>query len=55
LFADRFADSLRVAIVDPAVRAIDHEAGPVDAVSDNTDFLDLPRCFRELTDLYDRP
>ena len=37
------------------VRAIDHEAGPVDAVSDNTDFLDLPRCFRELTDLYDRP
>jgi hypothetical protein len=55
LFADRFVDSLRAAITDPEVRAIDHEAGPVDAVSDNTDFLDLPRCFRELTDLYDRP
>ena len=55
LFADRFVDSLRAAITDPAVRGIDHEAGPVDAVSDNTDFLDLPRCFRELTDLYDRP
>jgi hypothetical protein len=48
-------DSLRAAITDPAIRAIDHEAGSVDAVSDNTDFLDLPRCFRELTDLYDRP
>lgn len=55
LFADRFVDSLRAAITDPEVRAVDHEAGPVDAVSDNTDFLDLPRCFRELTDLYDRP
>jgi hypothetical protein len=55
LFADRFVDSLRAAITDPAVRAIDHEAGSVDAISDNTDFLDLPRCFRELTDLYDRP
>jgi hypothetical protein len=55
LFADRFVDSLRAAITDPEVRTIDHEAGPVDAVSDNTDFLDLPRCFRELTDLYDRP
>ncbi|MDX6400704.1 MAG: hypothetical protein QOF27_1310 [Gaiellaceae bacterium] len=54
LFADRFVDSLRGAITDPAVRAIDHEAGSVDAISDNTDFLDLPRCFRELTDLYDR-
>ena len=55
LFADRFVDSLRAAITDPAVRGIDHEAGPVDALSDNTDFLDLPRCFRELADLYDRP
>jgi hypothetical protein len=55
LFADRFVDSLRAAITDPEVRAIDHEAGSVDAVSDNTDFLDLPRCFRKLADRYDRP
>ena len=55
LFADRFVDSLRAAITDPEVRVIDHEAGPVDAVSDNTDFLDLPRCFRKLADRYDRP
>lgn len=54
LFADRFVDSLRAAITDPAVGAIDHETGSVDAISDNTDFLDLPARFRELTDLYDR-
>jgi hypothetical protein len=54
LFADRFVDALRNAIVDPGLRAIDHEAGAVDCVSDNVDFLDQPSLFRELVGLYDR-
>jgi hypothetical protein len=55
LFADRVVDALRNAIADPTLRAVDHQAGPVDSVSDNVDFLDQPRLFRELLDLYDRP
>jgi hypothetical protein len=55
LFADRFVEALRAAIVDPVVRPIGHDAGSVDAVSDNTDLLDQPLLFRELTGLYDRP
>jgi hypothetical protein len=54
LFADRFVDALRKAIVDPGLRAVDHQAGPVDSVSDNVDFLDQPSLFRELVGLYDR-
>jgi hypothetical protein len=54
LFADRFVEALRDAIVDPVVRGIGHDAGSVDAVSDNTDVLDQPTLFRELTGLYDR-
>jgi hypothetical protein len=54
LFADRFVDALRHAIVDPGLRAVDHQAGAVDSVSDNVDFLDQPSLFRELVDLYDR-
>lgn len=55
LFADRFVNALRKAIVDPNLRAVDHQAGPVDSVSDNVDFLDQPSLFRELVGLYDRP
>lgn len=54
LFADRFVEALRAAIVDPVLRGVAHDAGSVDAVSDNVDLLDQPRLFRELTDLYDR-
>jgi hypothetical protein len=55
LFADRFVNALRRAIVDPNLGAVDHQAGPVDSVSDNVDFLDQPSLFRELVGLYDRP
>ena len=55
LFADRFVNALRRAIVDPNLRAVDHQAGAVDSVSDNVDFLDQPSLFRELVGLYDRP
>jgi hypothetical protein len=54
LFADRFVEALRAAIVDPVLRTVAHHAGSVDALSDNVDLLDQPRLFRELTDLYDR-
>jgi Domain of unknown function (DUF4037) len=54
LFADRFVDALRKAIVDPGLRAVDHRAGGVDSLSDNVDFLDQPSLFRELVGLYDR-
>jgi hypothetical protein len=54
LFADRFADALRAATVDPAVREVDHRAASVDVVSDNTDVLCAPSLFRALTHLYDR-
>jgi hypothetical protein len=54
LFADRFVDVLRNAIADPSLRAIDHQAGAVDSVSDNVDFLEQPSLFREVVALYDR-
>ena len=54
LFADRFVDALRKAIVYPGLRAVDHQAGAVDSVSDNVDFLEEPSLFRELVGLYDR-
>jgi hypothetical protein len=54
LFADRFVEALRAATVDPVLRSVTHQSGPVDAVSDNVDFLDQPGLFRELTGLYDR-
>jgi hypothetical protein len=55
LFADRIVDALRAAITDPTVRAVDHAAGSIDAVSDNVDVLTQPRLWRQLAGLYDRP
>jgi Domain of unknown function (DUF4037) len=52
LDADRFVDALRDAVADPAV---EHLAGAIDAVSDNTDVLTRPSLWRELVGLYDRP
>jgi hypothetical protein len=54
LFADRVVDALRAAIADPELRAIDHEAGAVDAVSDNTDVLTRPGLWGGLGGLYGR-
>jgi hypothetical protein len=54
LFADRLVDALREAIADPALRAIDHQAGSVDSVSDSVDFLEQPSLFRAVVALYDR-
>jgi hypothetical protein len=51
---NRFVDALREAITDPEVRAIEHEAGPIDAVSDNTDVLTRPPLWRSLRALYER-
>ncbi len=55
LFADRLVEALRAAITDPAVRAVAHDAGSVDAISDNVDLLTRPKLWRELAGLYDRP
>jgi hypothetical protein len=52
--SNRFVDALRAAIKDAAVAAIDHEAGAIDAVSDNADVLTRPRLWRSLSPLYDR-
>ncbi len=52
LFADRFVDALRAAVRDEDVRAIDHEAGAIDAVSDNTDVLTRPYVRRRVATLY---
>jgi hypothetical protein len=52
--SNRFVDALRAAIRDAAVAAIDHEAGAIDAVSDNTDVLTRPRLWRSLSPLYER-
>jgi hypothetical protein len=54
LGGDRFVDALRAAISDTDVLAIEHDAGSIDAVSDNTDFLTRPFLWRQLKDLYDR-
>jgi Domain of unknown function (DUF4037) len=54
LFADRFVDALRDAVSDPEVRAVEHLAGSIDAVSDNVDVLTEPRVWRELAGLYHR-
>jgi Domain of unknown function (DUF4037) len=53
LNANRFVDALRAAITDPEVRGIEHEAGPINAVSDNTDVLTRPQLWRRLRSLYD--
>jgi Domain of unknown function (DUF4037) len=55
LFADRFVEALRAAIADADVRAIDHEAGSIDAVSDNTDVLTAPDLWRGLAGLWRAP
>lgn len=54
LFAYRFVDALRDAISDQDVREIDHQAGSIDSVSDNTDVLTRPYVWRRLAGLYDR-
>jgi hypothetical protein len=51
---ERFSDALHRAIGDPELRAIEHHAGAVDAVSDNTDVLTSPLVWRQLVGLYDR-
>lgn len=48
LFADRFVEALRAAIEDPELRSIDHEAGGIDAITDNTDVLSDPRLWRRV-------
>jgi hypothetical protein len=50
LFADRFVDALRAAITDPGLSSIDHDAGSIDAVSDNTDVLARPYLWRRLSE-----
>jgi hypothetical protein len=54
LDASRFVDALRAAITRPDVRAIVHEAGAINAVSDNTDLLTRPVLWRPLRALYER-
>jgi hypothetical protein len=54
LFADRFVDALHASIVDDALRAIEHRAGAIDAVSDNVDIRSQPKLFQELSGLYHR-
>jgi Domain of unknown function (DUF4037) len=54
LDANRFVDALRAAISDPDVRAIEHEAGPINAVSESTDVLTRPPLWRSLRALYER-
>ena len=51
--SNRFVDALRAAITDPEVRAIEHEAGSINAVSDNTDVLTRPNLWRSLRALYE--
>ena len=51
LDGDRFVNALRAAVAEPVV---EHLAGSVDAVTDNTDMLTRPRLWRELGGLYDR-
>jgi Domain of unknown function (DUF4037) len=52
LFADRFVEALRAAITDPDVRSIDHDAGSIDAVSENTDVLSRPALWQKLEPLW---
>ena len=52
--ADRFVAALRQAIVDPAVAAIDHSVGAIDALSDDTPFLETPSLWSSVRALYDR-
>jgi hypothetical protein len=54
LSADRFVEALRNAIADPEVQAIDHNAGGIDALTDNTQLVGGPVLWRQLTGLYDR-
>jgi hypothetical protein len=51
--SNRFVDALRAAIGDPAVRGIEHQAGSINAVSDNTDVLSRPWLWRSLRVLYE--
>lgn len=51
--SNRFVDALCAAISDPAVRAIEHQAGSINAVSDNTDVLTRPWLWRSLRALYE--
>jgi hypothetical protein len=51
--SNRFVDALRATITDPGLRAIEHEAGAINAVSDSTDVLTGPVLWRRLRSLYD--
>ena len=53
-FCRPFVDALRASISNAALRAIEHRAGAVDAVSDNVDVRSQPNLFRELSGLYHR-
>jgi hypothetical protein len=55
LFADRFVEALHASISDASLRAIEHRAGAIDAVSDNVDVRSQPNLFQELSGLYHRP
>lgn len=52
--ADRFVEALRRAISDPDLKAVDHDSGGFDALSDNTQLLSNPLLWRQLVALYDR-
>ena len=54
LFAGRFVTALRDAIADPAIAAIVHPVGAIDALSDHTAFLETPRLWGAARALYDR-
>jgi hypothetical protein len=54
LFADRFVEALHASISDASLKAIEHRAGAMDAVSDNVDVRSDPTLFRKLSGLYDR-
>jgi hypothetical protein len=45
-------DALRAAVTDPAVRALPHAVGAIDAVSDNTALLDRSQLARQLRPLW---
>ena len=52
--SDRFVAALRAAITDPDVRAIEHEAGAINAISDSTDVLTRPHLWSSVRSLYER-
>jgi len=55
LFADRFADSVKEAIQDPALRQLESDIGAVDQFADCTDLTENIELVRRLAVLYRRP